>query len=58
MVWYSHLFTNFLQFVAIHSVKGFNVVNEAEADVFLELLNFHILSLLYFLNPIDIFVYT
>ena len=37
MVWYSHLFQNFPQFVVIHTVKGFRVVNEAEVDVFLEL---------------------
>ena len=37
VVWYSHLFKNFLQFAVIHTVKGFGVVNEAEADVFLEL---------------------
>ena len=36
MVLYSHLFTNFPQFVVIHTVKGFKVVNEAEVDVFLE----------------------
>ena len=36
MVWYSHLFKNFPQFVVIHIVKGFSVVNEAEVDVFLE----------------------
>ena len=30
MVWYSHLFKNFLQFVVIHTVKGFSVVSEAE----------------------------
>ena len=36
LVWYSHLFKNFPQFVVIHTVKGFGVVNEAEADVFLE----------------------
>ena len=36
VVWYSHLFKNFPQFVVIHIVKGFNVVNEAEVDVFLE----------------------
>ena len=34
MVWYSHLFKNFPQFVVIHTVKGFNVVNEAEEDFF------------------------
>ena len=37
MVWYSHLFQNFLQFVVIHTVKGFGLVNKAEVDVFLEL---------------------
>ena len=36
MVWDSHLFKNFPQFVVIHIVKGFNVVIEAEVDVFLE----------------------
>ena len=37
MVWYSHLFQNFPQFVVIHTLKGFSVVNEAEVDVFLNL---------------------
>ena len=37
MVWYSHLLKNFLQFVIIHTVKGFDIVNKAEIDVFLEL---------------------
>ena len=37
MVWYSHLFKNFPQFVVIHTVKGFGIVNNAEVDVFLEL---------------------
>ena len=36
VVWYSHLFKNFPQFIVIHIVKGFSVVNEAEVDVFLE----------------------
>ena len=36
VVWYSHLFKNFPQFVVIHTVKGFSAVNEAEVDVFLE----------------------
>ena len=36
VVWYSHLFKNFPQFVVIRIVKGFSVVNEAEVDVFLE----------------------
>ena len=37
VVWYSHLFKNFPQFVVIHTVKGFDVVNKAEVDIFLEL---------------------
>ena len=37
MVWYSHLFQNFPQFIVIHTGKGFGIVNEAEIDVFLEL---------------------
>ena len=37
MVWYSHLFQNFPQFIVIHTVKGFGVVNKAEIGVFLEL---------------------
>ena len=37
MIWYSHLFKNFPQFVVIHTVKGFGVVNKAEVDDFLEL---------------------
>ena len=37
MVWYSCLLKNFPQFVVIHTVKGFGVVNKAEIDVFLEL---------------------
>ena len=36
VVWYSHLFKNFPQFVVIHTVKVFSVVNKAEVDVFLE----------------------
>jgi len=37
VVWYSHLFQNFPQFVVIHTVKGFGIVNKAEVNVFLEL---------------------
>ena len=37
VVWYSHLFNSFLQFVVIHTVQGFGVVDKAEVDVFLEL---------------------
>ena len=37
MVWYSHLFQNFPQFIVIHTVRGFGIVNKAEVDVFLEL---------------------
>ena len=36
MVWYSHLFKNFPQFVVIHTIKGFGIVNEAEVDFFLK----------------------
>ena len=37
MVWYSHLLKNFPQFIVIHRVKGFGIVNKAEIGVFLEL---------------------
>ena len=37
VVWYSHLFQNFPQFIMIHTVKGFGIVYKAEIDVFLEL---------------------
>ena len=47
MVWYSHLFKNFSQFVVIHTVKGFGIVNRTEVDVFLELSFF-------FDDPMDI----
>ena len=47
VVWYSHLLKNFPQFVVIHTVKGFGVVNKAEADVFLELSSF-------FYDPTDV----
>ena len=47
MVWYSHLFQNFPQFIVIHKVKGFGVVNKAEIDVFLELSCF-------FDDPVDV----
>ena len=47
MVWYSHLLKNFPQFVVIHTVKGFGVVNKAEVDIFLELSCF-------FYDPTDI----
>ena len=40
VVWYSHLFKNFPQSVVIHTVKGFDIVNKAEVDGFLELLLF------------------
>ena len=36
MVWYSHLFKDFPEFVVIHTVKGFGIVNKAEIDIFLE----------------------
>ena len=47
MVWYSHLFQNFPQFVVMHTVKGFGIVNKAEIDVFLELSSF-------FDDPMDV----
>ena len=37
MIWYSHLFQNFPQFIGIHTVEGFGIANKAEIDVFLEL---------------------
>ena len=37
MVWYSHLFQNFLQFILIHTVKGLHIVNKTGVDIFLEL---------------------
>ena len=47
MVWYAHLFQNFPQFVVIHTVKGFNIVNKAEVDVCLEFSCF-------FKDPMDV----
>ena len=47
MVWYSHLFQNFPQFIVIHTVNGFGIVNKAEIDVFLELSCF-------FYGPMDV----
>ena len=47
MVWYSHLFQNFPQFIVIHTVKGFGLVSKAEIDIFLELACF-------FSNPADV----
>ena len=47
MVWYSHLFKNFPQFIVIHTVKGFGIVNTAEVDAFLELS-------CYFNDPTDV----
>ena len=47
MVWYFHLFQNFPQFIVIHKVKGFGIVNKAEMDIFLELSCF-------FDDPVDV----
>ena len=47
MVWYSHLLKNFPQFIVIHTVKGFGIVNKAEIDIFLELSCF-------FDDPVDV----
>ena len=44
VVWYPHLFKNFPQFVVIHTVKGFSVVNETEVDVFLEFSSFSMIQ--------------
>ena len=41
VVWYSHLLKNFPEFIVIHTLKGFSIVNEAEVDVFLELSCFY-----------------
>ena len=40
VVWYSHLFKNFPQFIVIHIVKGFGIFNKVEVDIFLELSHF------------------
>ena len=47
MLWYSHLFQDFPQFIVIHTVKGFGIVKKAEMDVFLELSCF-------FPDPVDV----
>ena len=47
MVWYAHLFQNFQNFIVIHTVKGFGIVNKAKIDVFLELSCF-------FDDPVDV----
>ena len=47
MVWYSHLLKNFPQFIVVHIVKGFGIVNKAEIDIFLELSCF-------FHDPVDV----
>ena len=47
MVWYSHLLKSFPEFVVVHIVKGFGLVNKAEVDVFLELSCF-------FDDPVDV----
>ena len=44
VVWYSHLFQNFPQFIVIHTVKGFGIVNKAEIDIFLELSCFYMIQ--------------
>ena len=40
VLWYSHLLKNFSQFIVIHTVKGFGIVNKAEIGVFLEISSF------------------
>ena len=44
VVWYSHLFKNYSQFVVIHTLKGFGIVKEAKVDVFLELACFSMIN--------------
>ena len=44
VIWYSHLFQNFPQFIVIHTVKGFGIVNKAEIDVFLDSLAFSMIQ--------------
>ena len=48
MVWYSHLFQNFPQFVVIHTVKGFDIVNKAEVDLLWNSLAFSVIQLAHF----------
>ena len=47
VVWYSHLFNNFLQFAVVHTIKGFGIIDKAEVDIFLELSCF-------FDDPVDV----
>ena len=47
MIWYSHPFQNYPQFIVIHTVKGFGIVNKVELDVFLEISCF-------FDDPVDV----
>ena len=47
MVWYSYLFQNFPQFIVIHTVKSFGIVNKAEIDIFLQLT-------IFFDDPVDV----
>ena len=51
MVWYSHLFQNFPQFVVIHTIKGFGIVNKAEKDIFLKL-SFSVFQLMLAIWPL------
>ena len=54
MVWYSYLFQNFPQFLVIHTVKGFGIVNKAEIDVFLELIDVFLELSCFFDDPVDV----
>ena len=47
MAWYSYLLKNFLQFIVIHTVKGFGIINKAKVDIFLKLSCF-------FVDPVDV----
>ena len=52
VVWYSHLFKNFSQFVVNHKVKDFGIVNKAKVDVFLESLDFSMMLTIWSLVPL------
>ena len=61
MVWYSHLLKNFPQFLVIHTVKGFGIVNKAEIDVFLFfnlIYIYKVFNLIYIYNRCFLTLYT
>ena len=59
MVWYSHLFQNFPQFIVIHTVECFGIVNKAEIDVFMVVLFLDLgTSILFYLVAVSVYVPT